>query len=144
MNSRAQAELIFESYLKLLGKPLLILKMGEDLLEKMYFAPFAILSHGIEDDPVFNFANEFALNKFEMTWSEMIKLPSRFSAEVPNRQERKLLLDRVTEFGYIDDYQGVRVSSKGKRFMIKQAVVWNLIDEQGAYRGQAGMFLKAE
>ena len=142
--SWGQAELIFASYAKLLGKPLLELTSTDDLLEKMYFADFAILSHGTQVDSIFNFANQFALDKFELTWSDMRNLPSRYSAEAPNREERKALLDRVTQYGFIDDYQGVRISSTGKRFLIKQAVVWNLVDEYGVYRGQAAAFSQCE
>jgi hypothetical protein len=142
--SRLQAELIFASYAKLFAEPLLDLQASDDLLEKIYFADFAILSHGVEIDPVFNFANKFALDKFELNWSEMQNLPSRFSAEAPNREERKELLDRVTRFGFINDYQGVRISSTGKRFLIKEAIVWNLVDDKGDYQGQAAAFSKCE
>jgi len=40
----------------------------------------------------------------------------------------------------IDDYAGVRISKHGRRFMIEQATVWNLIDGHGKYCGQAAMF----
>lgn len=39
------------------------------------------MSHGLEVDPVFNYANQCALDLFEMTWEDFIKLPSRLSAE---------------------------------------------------------------
>jgi hypothetical protein len=47
---------------------------------------------------------------------------------------------RVTQEGFINDYSGVRISATGKRFLIEQAMVWNLIDEQEHYHGQAAMF----
>jgi len=47
------------------------------------------------------------------------------------------LLAEVTEQGYIDHYEGVRLSKTGKRFLIKNAVVWNLLDDDGGYKGQA-------
>jgi len=75
-----------------------------------------------------------------MDWAAFTKLPSRLSAEAPIRAERDALLQRVTEHGYIDDYSGVRISSSGKRFLIEQATVWNLMDGEGAYCGQAAMF----
>ena len=119
----AQAELIFSTYHKLFSKPLCVVGANQSVLEGLYTAPLAVLSHGVEDDPVFNFANQVALDRFELKWEDMIQLPSRFSAEAPNREERKILLDRVSKDGYIDDYQGVRISSTGQRFMIKQAAV---------------------
>jgi len=107
---------------------------------KLYFAPFALLSHGTETDPVINYANHKAQVLFEMDWASFTTLPSRLSAEAPVRAEREALLKRVTERGYIDDYYGVRVSSTGQRFRIEQATVWNLLDNNGGYCGQAAMF----
>jgi len=107
---------------------------------KLYFAPFALLSHGIEADPVINYANHSAQELFEMDWDSFTTLPSRLSAEAPVRAEREALLKRVTESGYIDDYCGVRVSSTGQRFLIEQATVWNLINGNAEYCGQAAMF----
>ncbi|MDQ0062768.1 MEKHLA domain-containing protein [Paenibacillus harenae] len=46
----------------------------------------------------------------------------------------------VTAYGYVDDYTSIRISSTGRRFYIKQATVWNVIDEAGVYRGQAATF----
>jgi len=107
---------------------------------KLYFASFALLSHGMESDPVINYANYTAQQLFEMDWDIVTTLPSRLSAELPVRAEREALLKRVTENGYIDDYCGVRVSSSGKRFLIEQAKVWNLVNDNGKYCGQAAMF----
>ena len=77
---------------------------------------------------------------FEMDWPEIIGLPSRMSAEPVNLDERARLLQCVTERGYIDDYSGVRISSRGRRFRISDATVWNLTNEQGEFAGQAAMF----
>ena len=70
-------------------------------------------------------------------------LPSRLSAEPVNQAERERLLALVTQNGYIDNYAGVRISSTGKRCMIKNAVVWNLVDN-GIYKGQAACFTEWE
>ncbi|MFQ5518901.1 MAG: MEKHLA domain-containing protein [Mariprofundus sp.] len=123
---------------------------GSDLLDcesapviaarTLYEAPFALLSHGREDDPIINYANRTAQRLFEMDWNEFTKLPSRLSAEMPVQQERDALLKRVTENGYIDDYSGIRVSSTGKRFLIDHATVWTVRDHDGNHYGQAAMF----
>ena len=89
---------------------------------------------------MFDYANRMALDLFEMSWNELIGMPSRLSAEPVNRDERERLLSRVAADGYIDDYSGVRISKTGKRFLIRQAVVWNVYDEQGRYQGQAASF----
>jgi hypothetical protein len=91
-------------------------------------------------DPVFNYANLKALELFELSWEDFTCLPSRLSAEPVNQAERDRLLAKVTKKGYIDDYEGVRISSSGKRFMIKNAVVWNLMDNNQCYKGQAAWF----
>jgi hypothetical protein len=102
-------------------------------------APFALLSHGTEADPVFNYANRTALRLFGMTWEAFTTLPSRLSAEGMDRAERARLLARVAHDGYIDDYTGVRVGSDGRRFRIRQATVWNVVDAEGRYHGQAAL-----
>ena len=58
--------------------------------------------------------------------------------------ERAEFLRRVREQGFIDDYSGIRISSKGRRFRIAQATVWNVADAHGNYAGQAATFSKWE
>ena len=108
--------------------------------EQLYHAPFALMSHDTAADPVFNYANLTAQRLFEMDWDEYTSLPSRLSAESVNRQERARLLAEVSANGYIDDYRGIRISSTGKCFRIDRAVVWNLIDNDQKFYGQAAMF----
>jgi hypothetical protein len=79
------------------------------------------------------------LQLFEMTWEDFTALPSRLSAEPMVQEERDRLLLRVSTQGYIDDYSGIRVSSSGKRFLIRNATVWNLLDEAGQTYGQAAL-----
>lgn len=106
----------------------------------LYQAPFVAASHGTEADPVFNYGNRAALALFEATWETFTALPSRLSAEPVARAERERLLARVHAHGFIDDYSGVRISTRGRRFRIARATVWNVIDAAGAPRGQAVMF----
>jgi hypothetical protein len=56
------------------------------------------------------------------------------------RADRQRLLERVNAHGYIDDYSGIRVSAGGRRFRIQRATVWNVVDADMRYRGQAVMF----
>ncbi|MAC46095.1 MEKHLA domain-containing protein [Oceanospirillum beijerinckii] len=137
-------QLLCYSFQKLLGRPLLndhdLSESDPELIQKLYNAPFALLSHGLEADPIFNFGNQRALELFEFSWLGFIQLPSRHSAEPINREERAALLKKVTDQGYIDDYSGIRISSTGQRFIIEQAIVWNIIDELGQFHGQAAMF----
>lgn len=111
-----------------------------ELAEKIFHAPFVLVAHGTEADPVLNYGNAAALALWEMSWAEFTRTPSRLTAEAPNRAERARLLETVTRQGFIDDYSGVRISKTGRRFRIAQATVWNLLDEHGAAAGQAAMF----
>ncbi len=107
---------------------------------RLFLATFVLVSHDTSPDPVFNYANRAALALFEMEWKDFTALPSRLSAEAVERGERTRLLRGVSEQGYVDDYSGIRVSATGRRFLIERATVWNLLDAQGNYRGQAAMF----
>ncbi len=113
---------------------------GVKTAEFLFNAPFALVSHNTASDPVFNYANQQALRLFDMNWSEFTALPSRFSAEVLERHEREQLLQTVTRQGYIDHYTGIRISRRGQRFRIENAIVWNLLNTEGSYYGQAAYF----
>lgn len=135
--------LLLNSYYKWTGKNIIELNgTPEELTELVINAPFALVSHNTETDPVFNFGNKTALRLFELDLEEFTKLHSKESAEALNREDRERLLKRVTEKGYINDYRGIRISSTGKRFEIKDATVWNIVDDKGIYRGQAAFFDK--
>ena len=111
-----------------------------EIAEKLFHAPFVIVSHGTETDPILNYGNLTALSLWEMSWDEFTRTPSRLTAEAPNREERARLLAAVTQRGFIDNYSGVRISKTGRRFHIKQATVWNLLTENNEPCGQAAMF----
>jgi len=111
-----------------------------ELAEKIFYAPFVLVSHGMETDPVLNYGNAAALALWEMSWAELTRTPSRLTAEVPNRAERARLLAAVARRGFIDDYSGIRISKTGRRFRIAQATVWNLILPDGQPCGQAALF----
>ena len=110
------------------------------LSKNLFNAPFVLVSHGTEADPVLNYGNRAALNLWEMSWEELTRTPSRLTAEMPEREERARLLSAVTERGFIDDYSGIRISKSGRRFRIAKATVWNLITERGEPCGQAATF----
>jgi hypothetical protein len=108
--------------------------------EALYEAPFALVAHGTEEDPIFNYANKTAQRLWEMDWGEFTKLPSRLSAEAMRREERQQLLERVHQFGFAENYSGIRISKSGKRFWIKDTCVWNIFDPTGIKLGQAATY----
>lgn len=137
----AHARLLLESYERLTGRKLVECdpKAGT-AAEALDAAPFALLSHGTEADPVLNYGNRQALALWEMDWESFTSMPSRLTAEPMAREDREKLLADAKRQGYSDGYRGVRIASSGRRFEILEATIWSLIDEAGVYRGQAAMF----
>lgn len=129
------SKLLAESYWKLKGQSLL--PSGSDLAQRLYEAPFALVSHGTEVDPIFRYANQTAQTLWQMTWDDFIILPSRLSAEQMLQEERDRLLQEAQSKGYIDTYEGIRIASTGHRFKIKDTVLWNVVDSDGVQHGQA-------
>lgn len=129
---------LLRSYHGLTGKNL------TETAELAYAAPFVLLSHDAADDPLLTYGNLTAQNLFAMDWGNLVGTPSRETAEAPERAERELLLRRVAENGYIDDYSGIRIAADGRRFVIRNATVWNVSDVQGNRIGQAAAFSEWE
>lgn len=113
---------------------------GVEFAEAIYQAPYVVVSHGPQPDPIFNYANLVAQGLFELSWQDFCQLPSRLSAEPPNQAERQRLLDAVTHQGFMAGYEGIRIAKSGRRFWIKDVTVWNLTDDEGIYRGQAAIY----
>lgn len=128
------------SYQRWTGRPLLDPAISaQQAVAWLDEVSFGLVSHGIEADPLFNYANRAALQLFGMDWAEFTAMPSRLSAGPVERGERAELLARVSRDGYIDDYAGIRVAKGGRRFMITGATVWNLLDDRGQAAGQAAL-----
>ena len=103
-------------------------------------APFAVLAHDRSDDPRFVYANKTAQDCFEYSWDEMVGMPSRLSAQAPEREERQRFLESVSSQGFIDNYRGLRIAKSGRRFWIEEATVWQLVRPGGECFGQAAVF----
>lgn len=131
---------LLQSYLRLTGRELIPPGRPQERARTLFYQPFVVLSHGIQEDPVLNYGNQAALDLWEMTWEEFIKMPSRLTAEPVNREDRERLLEEVRRNGYIDTYRGVRISGTGRRFLIERGTVWNIVDENNKYAGQAATF----
>ena len=133
--------LLRRSYRQLTGRDLIDPGLADRAAARALFdAPFALLSHGTQADPILTYGNRTVLRLFEIDWGQLTAMPSRYTAEAPDRTERERLLQEVAARGYIDDYRGVRVAASGRRFMIERACVWNLVDAGGVCRGQAASF----
>ena len=137
-----QTRIMCTSYAHWTGRQLVAAADGNaaESVRQLWTAPFAVVAHDTQADPMFNYGNVCAQQLFGMGWREFTRLPSRLSAEPLAREERARLLARVTQHGYVDDYAGVRIAKNGTRFMIRNATVWNLMDQDGRYCGQAARF----
>lgn len=105
-------------------------------------AGVVVVSHGTEADPILNYGNRAALELWEMDFAQLTSMPSRLTAEPMHRDEREQFMARVKREGFLRGYKGIRISRTGKRFMIEDAVIWNVRDEAGAVIGQAAAFSK--
>lgn len=140
-----RTQTLLNSYSRLLGKEL-IERSGDpvDESQRLFDVPFVVVAHGTQDDPILNYANRVALDLWEMNWEDFSQTPSRKTAEPVHRDERARMLAAGREQGYIDNYQGIRISSTGQRFRIERALIWNLVDEAGQPAGQAATFSEWE
>lgn len=137
-------ELLLDSFYAMTGKHLIEPGEISVMAKAAYRASFVLLSHGMEEDPILNYGNHRSQQLFAMPWEKLTSTPSRFTAEAPNRIERAVLLTRVTEKGYIENYSGVRIAADGQRFLIRNAMVWNVTDKCGYKVGQAAVFSEWE
>ena len=148
MNTIAQSELMIShtqclarSFKQWTGRELVPGNFSpRDLAAKIFDAPFVLVSHGMQPDPILNYGNRAALDLWEMSWEEFTRTPSRLTAEVANREERAKVMEVVTRHGYFEKYAGIRVSKTGRRFEISGATIWNLISGSGQLQGQAATF----
>lgn len=132
---------LLESYEFWLGTPLLELRSSaEEAARELFFAPFVVVSSGAEEDPILNYANAAAMRLWNLSWDEITKMPARLTAEPQERSRRAEFLRQVRENGHVKDYRGIRVSSTGERFEIRNAVVWNVLGPQREFSGQAATF----
>lgn len=142
----AQVALLLDSHRRLTGRELLPLGSAGDspaaAARALYHAPCVVLAHDRAADPLFTYANLAAQQRFALPWSQLVGMPSRYSAEPLARDARQRLLDAVSRQGYIDDYRGVRIASDGRRFEVVDATVWNLLDAAGRVHGQAASFAR--
>ena len=123
---------------------------GRELLERvgdsdyqahaLFQSPFVVVSHGMEEDPLLNYGNQVALELWELTWEQLVKTSSRLTTEPVNRAEREWMLEQARSRGYLDTYQGVRITSTGRRFLVENALIWNVVDAKGQRVGQAATF----
>ncbi|MBD2578696.1 MEKHLA domain-containing protein [Oscillatoria sp. FACHB-1406] len=121
------------SLIEVAGSPL-------EIARTLFEAPFVVVSHGTEANPIFNYGNRKALELWALSWEDFTQMPSRQSAEPSELPDRQRLLDAVAQKGFSDGHSGVRISTTGCRFLLEETLIWNVLDERGEYIGQAATF----
>ena len=136
-----RTQIILDSFKGLLGYELI--SREKDLTtqaEELFKADFVVVAHGIENDPIFDYGNQTALDLWVMDWKQFTQTPSKATVEPSIREAREIMLQQVATRGYLDNYGGVRISSSGRKFYIREAIIWNLTDNLGNKCGQAATF----
>lgn len=128
------ATLMMVSYERLLGRPL------AESAEALYHSDAVVLSHDGAEDPVLTYGNLTAQTLWEMGWDQLTTLPSRLTAEPAHRAQRDAMFAEMRAKGFVENYNGIRISASGTRFEIRNAVIWPLLDAAGVKRGEAASF----
>jgi hypothetical protein len=140
-SSIEQSRLILKTYKSIVGESLFDEGYSDEYRAYLlYHAPFVVVSHGTERDPIFNYANLTAQQLWQIDWDDFTALPSRLSAEAVCVEDRQRLLDEASKKGFINNYEGVRIASTGKRFRIEKVLLWNLMSDDNLKKGQAALF----
>ena len=112
----------------------------EKLGEQVFKADFYLLSHNTAADPVLTYGNQQVLDRWEVSWQELIAMRSSDTAKPVDRSQRSMLMAQVKQHNYISGYNGARVSKTGKEFQILDAIIWNMFLTDGSFYGQAAWF----
>lgn len=136
---------LLRSYRALLGVDLIDPARTDKATARQVFeAPFAVLSHGTEVDPVLNYVNRYVMSLWEADWPTLTSMPSRLTAEQMERAARAEFMAQTAAQGFVRGYTGIRISASGQRFRIIDAVIWNVQDIEGRQIGQAASFARIE
>ena len=135
------SQILLGSFHRCLGRHLIV-RSGDaaDEALRLFGSSFAVLSHGTEADPILNYANRTALQLWELSTEQLVMTPSRLTAEPVNREARQRFLQQANRQGFVEGYEGVRISARGRRFLIQNAIIWNVTSGEGAPLGQAATF----
>lgn len=102
---------------------------------------FAVLSHGNQTDPIYNYFNKAALLQFQWPESEVYSLPSRYSA--PDgflREDRAEMMKTVEDQDVRTIPIAIRQTKDGEFFQLTNVTLWNVYDDEGTRLGQTACF----
>ncbi|WP_246206938.1 MEKHLA domain-containing protein [Methylocystis heyeri] len=141
----AHSRALLDSYRQLTGEELIARSADpQEEAERLFLAPMVVVSHGGESDPILNYGNRAALRLWEMEVENFIATPSRLTAEPEQREARARFLEEAERKGFVTGYEGIRISSAGRRFRISGATVWSVTTPDGEVIGQGATFSRWE
>ena len=132
--------LLLDSHQRLFQRPLVCSNGIRLAAQELFVLDQVVLCHDGSEDPRFLYANRAALQLFSRNWEQMVGMPSRLSASANQRLSRREQLELARRQDKLENYSGVRVNSQGRRFQIRGARIWSLIDQERHYSGQAACF----
>ena len=132
--------LLLDSHQRLFQRPLVCSNGIRLAAQELFVLDQVVLCHDGSEDPRFLYANRAALQLFSRNWEQMVGMPSRLSASANQRLSRREQLELAKRQDKLENYSGVRVNSQGRRFQIRGARIWSLIDQERHYSGQAACF----
>jgi len=103
---------------------------------------YILITHGTEENPIFNFGNQAALSAFYRSWESLTAMASAQSVVLRSIDEemRIELMRKVTTENYVEGASGIRIRGDGTFIKLIDAVVWNCFNEDGTVIGQAAFF----
>ena len=142
--NKALAVLLLQSHQRAFGRSLIAIGQPNPpqrlISQALFSCGFPVLAHGTGDDPKLTYANAAALQLWDSRWSDLIGMPSRLTAPETERAERSSALGQAKRHDAVENYRGIRISRKDRRFMINNAKIWTLWDGEGQVCGQAASF----
>ena len=142
--TQALAAMLLHSHQRAFGRPLITAAQpGHSkrlICQNLFACGFPVLAHGTEQDPKLSYANAAALQLWDSHWDELIGMPSRLTAPDSERAERSSALGEAQRLDAVENYRGIRISRKGRQFMINNARIWTLWDAGERVCGQAACF----
>ena len=143
-DKQALAEVLLQSHQRAFSRPLIAsAQPGQSmrlLCQNLFACGFPVLAHGTEQDPALSYANAAALQLWDSHWDGLIGMPSRLTAPDSERAERSSALGQAKRLDAVQNYHGIRISRKGRQFMINKARIWTLWNAEELVCGQAACF----
>ena len=141
---RGLVTLLLTSHQRAFGRPLIAAARASQSMrlccQDLFACGFPVLAHGTGSDPTLSYANAAALQLWETNWDDLIGMPSRLTAPEMERAERRSALGEAESLKALKGYGGIRINRQGRRFMIRNARIWTLWDEEERSCGQAACF----